>query len=316
LELGELKDDSTKDEYMFGISFSPDGRRIAAHTHALLRIWSIPETAPVSNSVLDGTRAVESDPVIPPRTPRPNPGSKSVSTRAEKILGLADIVGGGNGLGTGIVGHGINPATGTMTVNFDGRKHIIGNGKYNKLNFLKYVDGVFIPHGVTQLSSDPAMKYSFSTDNKAFDAIENGPNGLGSDSSRFRTIAGVDYSIGGRTMIGFHSSKGITFDLDSIRASNPGESPMLFTAVVGNDFSDPRVPGMGDSDFGVFVDGVPRARFTGMNTGTAYHVNVALSSGDRFLTLVSTCGPSGSFYADRVIVGNPQLTLQEESGAR
>ena len=109
------------------------------------------------------------------------------------VLDLADVVGGGNGFGTGTIGHGIHPGDGSSTVDFNGRPEttIVGDGTYHDVA-LPFVDGVFVPHGETQLTSN-RTRFTFDTDNRSFDAIENGPNGFGWNSQGFLYIAGVNY---------------------------------------------------------------------------------------------------------------------------
>jgi WD40 repeat protein len=112
-----------------------------------------------------------------------------------RIVDLADIVGGGNGFGTGTRGHGIHPGTGIETIDFNGRIEttLVGDGHYHDVA-LPFVDGVFVPHGRTQLTHNPAHEYDFDTDNRSFDAIEDGPNGVGWNSMGFTHIEGINYS--------------------------------------------------------------------------------------------------------------------------
>lgn len=231
---------------------------------------------------------------------------------ASMMLDLADMVGGGTGTGTGTIGAGINPANGFLTLDFPGNfldGTIQGDGLYNVVPDLPFVDGVFVPNGSTQLTSDSGHTFSFATDNRSFDVIENGPNDINGSSAGFRTIAGVDYTTGGRTMIGMHANKGITFDLLAIRAANPRYGLERFTAVVGDDFRDPTVLGEGASDYRVFLDGVLIAGVTDIAAEVVYDVDVLLGPDARFLTLTATDGSVNSFFADRVIYGNPQLKL-------
>ena len=213
------------------------------------------------------------------------------------IVDLADVVGGGNGTGSGTYGHGINPLNGSIGLTPSGGT-IFGDTTYHTVA-LPFVDGVFVPNGTNQITSIATHQFTFATDNRSYDWIENGPN---EGSGNFSVLAGIDYDAGSNSMIGFHANKGITFDLDAIRSST-GMSIDLFSAVVGT------VPGAGgDADFRVFLDGGLEIAFLDMTVNQPFNISLPISPSDRFLTLVSTDGSSNDYSADRVIVGNATLT--------
>ncbi len=212
------------------------------------------------------------------------------------VVDLADVVGGGNGTGSGTYGFGINPLNASVGMTPSGGT-IFGDSTYHTVE-LPFVDGVFVPNGTNQITSIATHQYTFATDNRSYDWIENGPN---EGSGNFSVLAGIDYDAGPNSMIGFHANKGITFDLDAIRATT-GMSIDLFSAVVGT------VTGAGgDADFRVFLDGGLEIAFLDMTVNQAFNISLPISPSDRFLTLVSTDGSSDDYSADRVIVGNAKL---------
>ena len=203
-----------------------------------------------------------------------------------RALDLADIVGGGNGAGTG-GDQGINPTTGAVEVaQFYG--NYTGDGAYHAVPDLPFVDGVFIPNGTAPINSDGDTVVLPGTNNLSWDNIWNGPNtGVTNNSAN-----GVDFTAAGHTEIGFHINKGITFDLDAVREAITGVDILRFMSV-GADSN-------GTAEFRVYLDdqlvfdqAVPYA-------GAAVYMDIPITASDRFLTLIATNGAWA-------FLGDPQL---------
>ncbi|HQL76094.1 MAG TPA: malectin domain-containing carbohydrate-binding protein, partial [Phycisphaerae bacterium] len=147
-----------------------------------------------------------------PRDPTPKAGYSVYS------LNLADIVGGGNGLGTGTYMAGINPGTGGLVGPGDPNPGTVTGDGFHPVADLPFVDGVFIPHaaGYMQIATTGlTMQHNYpARDGNSWDYFRNGPTG-GTTS----VLGGVDYASAGHSLIGMHANKGITFDLDAIRAA-------------------------------------------------------------------------------------------------
>ena len=218
---------------------------------------------------------------------------------------LADIVGGGNGTGTGIVGNGINPATGgTAPPPLFQISQTNDTNSYHS-SVVNFVDGVFIPDGGAGNVTLDSAGHSYSgfpnTDSLSWDRITNGPFQNGGVS-----LSGVDYSSAPHSMIGFQANKGITFDLLQIAAAHPGMSATSFTAVVGMTHQG---GGFGTADWWIFVDGVLEQSQLNTPGGVGFAVNIPLTGANQFLTLVSTDAGDG-FIVDQIIFGDPTLNLQ------
>jgi hypothetical protein len=222
------------------------------------------------------------------------------ANRAATIISLADIVGGGNGSGTGTSGHGINPSTGS-TAN-PAQFQISQPNDINVYNStsVNFVNGVFIPDGgagtVTLDSAGHTYSSFPNTDGNSWDLIKDGPFQNGGS-----VLSGTDYNGGTHKMIGFQANKGITFDLQQIEAANPGFDIGSFTGVFGMTHIS---GGFGTADWWVFVDGVLATSQLNVSGGVGTAVSVPLTSSNHYLTLFSTDHGDGN-NVDQIIIGDP-----------
>ena len=220
---------------------------------------------------------------------------------------LADIVGGGDGLGTGKFGEGIDPITGKPST---AKRGFLEEAKPNIFarSTVKFVDGVVIPNlspEGTQISSTglKVMK-SPRTSGQSWDAIRFGPV-----NSQFSTkLDGVDYAADGHSLLSLHANAAITFDLAALReAGAPAE--MKFTATAGY-FG--QTPQNGASYF-VYVDGELKAHQENIGRDDGGLVlEVMLPNTSRFLTLMSTDGDNGIGH-DQICFADPRLVAAELS---
>ncbi len=140
---------------------------------------------------------------------------RTINRLAGDALDVADIVGGGNGHGTGKAGRGIDPRTGkvqdkplTFLDGVEANHYVRGPSAF--------IDGVVIPNGgqpVPIASTGLAVEDVPVTSGKAWDAIRHGPV----NSQASTKLGGVDYATDGHTLLGLHANAAITFDLDAIR---------------------------------------------------------------------------------------------------
>jgi len=222
-------------------------------------------------------------------------------------LSLADIVKGGNGTGTGFPGLAIDPRNGAIASGDPGGLNQTNDTNHFSPGPYPFVNGVFIPDGgpnhlSVQLNSVGNTFSNFpNTDSNSWDYIEGGIN-QGSGS----VLGGVDYNSAGHTMLGLHANKGITFDLDAIRAAYAGYAIQNFMGVAGI------VSGSGLADFWVFLDGSLVASQTNLNNpAIAFPINIPILNSNRFLTFVSTDAGNGYGYG-QIIIGDPMLQLVPE----
>ena len=223
-----------------------------------------------------------------------------VHTLAGKPIDLADVVGGGDGRGSGKKGFGIDPRTGkARDAKPDG---FLGDITVNRVSPgpTPLVNAVFIPNGpgdVPVSTTGLVVKGLSETSVAAWDAIRNGPV-----NQQFSTKLGdVDYTKDSHTILGLHANAGITFDLVEIAKQAKLVNPR-FRGVVGY---GGRTAEAG-ADFFVFVDGEPAAHGRiGFDDG-GVPLDIPLPSAARFLTLVST-DAGNSIGMDQIFFGDPRI---------
>jgi hypothetical protein len=255
--------------------------------------------------------------------------SRNIVWRGQTELNLADMAGGGNGLGTGRIGVWLNLKTGEegtdLIVNPQLQSQFsseeLGNmekrttdNRYKKASQLPYVDGIFSPDGgmgAVQVDSRGDL-WSDCPDTSGvyFEDIFNGSH-IATSYAHDLILNNTTYGTQERPAIALHSNAGITFDLDAIRADMPGVKITRFKSLCGvSQEAGTRTRRM---DFYVLVDGKKRFESLNMNADSGpREIAVPLSREDRFLTLVATDGdlnPScdwGFFAMPRLEIENTQ----------
>jgi hypothetical protein len=236
---------------------------------------------------------------------------------AGRRFDLADVVGRGNGFGTGKIGRGIHPANGQaleQPVPAQAPDEVTG---YGYLLSWRYIDGVFVPDGSRGSNAVTSTGEVFTgcpdTDGRAPMGICHGgfmalPNSR--QASYAPRLNGQQYGTAEKPALGMHPNAGITFDLDRIRADNPGVLVLAFRALAGLSESAPHYPAS-PVTFWVLVDGARRLQHTwepGQVKGTP--MTVPLGPSMRFLTLVTTC-PGNTDYA-WAVWAEPTLELSSD----
>ena len=218
-------------------------------------------------------------------------------------LDLADIVGGGNGLGTGIPGNGIDPRNAVVQTRKFGA---LGNVKPN--NFAKskfpFVDGVFIANGtngaakIRVSSTRTTITGIPTTGGNAWDHIRHGPVA----SQHSPELDGVDFTKDGHSLLGIHANAGITFDLAAVRKAG-GQQDLRFTSRLGY-FG---AVGPHRADVWIFVDGRKAYSFKHLQRAKGLQtIDIPLPQTARFLTLLATDGGNG-YSHDQVGFGDPRI---------
>ena len=228
---------------------------------------------------------------------------KSVAAQIARFKGarldLADIVGGGDGYGSGKKNWGIDPRTGELKEPRAADLENLRLGQFSK-STVPFVDGVFIPAvAETQISSTGLFATGLPASNgKAWDMIRNGPV-----NQQFSTTLGsIDFAASEHSMIGLHANAGITFDLQDIRAANGFADALTFKSTIGYGGQ----PTVASAEFRVLVDGDLRAHGKlGRNDTANVEISIPLIS--RFLTFIATDGGDG-YSMDQVSFGDPHLS--------
>ncbi len=216
---------------------------------------------------------------------------------------LADIVGGGGGLGSGKVGEGIDPLTGKGQT---AKRGFLEGAKPNTYarSAVRFVDGVVVPdasrEGTIISSTGLRIKDVPKTSGQAWDAIRLGPV----NSQFATTLGGVDFGAEGHTLLALHANAAITFDLAELRkAGAPAE--LNFTASVGYFGQTPK----DGASLAVYVDGDRRAQHTGIGRDDGIiPVAVQLPASARFLTLMATDNGNGIGH-DQICFADPWLII-------
>ena len=234
----------------------------------------------------------------------------AVRARIAKVAGegldLADIVGGGDGRGTGVVGQGIEIGSGNATKQKLGYHRDIQTNRLQKVNLeadkqSRRIAWVFVPDGRGEVLADAKLpiKGIPATSGHAWDAVRNGA--LNAQASTI--IDGVDYATKGHSMLGLHANGGITFDLVGIRKSGAA-GDLRFTAMVG--FGAKRDAAKSLADFSVYADGVQLFQRLKMRKTDSARVDVSLPATTKTLTLIATDGGDG-IGSDLLFLGDARL---------
>ncbi len=217
-------------------------------------------------------------------------------------LDLADMVGGGNGLGTGQRETGMHPVTGLRGGYLSEDR--AADNQYVQTRRERYIDGVFVPNGKTaQTVSSEGHIFTDCpvTSGLFYSEIIHGAGTFLSDFTNGTppgTLEDRFYGTPENPSIFMHASVGITFDLDAIRRDYPDFAACRFTAEAGISTAAPRVP---NADIWVLVDGAVRFQKTGISEkGTAFLIDIDLKPTDRFLTLVTTDGGDADRGVDQL----------------
>lgn len=246
-----------------------------------------------------------------------------------KRLNLADVVGGGNGYGTGnLCGTGgtaigtINQFTGMpddpfRPLDYRGgrwydRHHVSVDPRFVAVPMLPYVDGVFVPDGDQTACVVSSLGHVFrecpDTEGVTKWNVVNG--------WRYRTAptyGGINTPELARAQgISLHANIGITFDLDGIRQGLGEVKIRRFSARAGLPLSQEK--DAAEADIWVLIDG--QVRFVEKDIRSSQMVDIAfdIAAEARFLTLVATDSQTGppaehpSNY-DRCFFAEPVLEL-------
>jgi hypothetical protein len=251
--------------------------------------------------------------------------------RGETELSLADIVGGGNGFGTGKLDSGIETNTGLRFETPDPELVqskvpgiLSGGGSYNKVSSPPLIDGVFVPDsrkGPVQITSAGHTFDGFVDGSEVFwGNIFNGAWHASDTSLKHNLkLNGQTYGTRDNPAISIHSNQGITFDLQAIRQIIPGGRILRFTALFGvsqtvalDPLFTPKTDGLnsGKVNCWVLIDGKERFNRNSVSyLQGATEIEVDISDKDRFLTLVVTESGDRRAY-DWALFAKPSLMIE------
>ncbi|HDS84050.1 MAG TPA: hypothetical protein ENN97_02490 [Phycisphaerales bacterium] len=218
--------------------------------------------------------------------------------RGQNKLDLADIVGGGNGFGTGQLDTGINPTSSRpASVLLETQS---APNDFRPVLFNPYIDGVFIPDGRTpQIISTEGHLFEACppTSGHCFNNVLNAVRLY--DFQAFRGMPQPSGPSAFKCLL-LHANIGVTYDLQALRALLPDANFVRFVSRFGIEKEAMR-PALSNADFWILVDGRLQYKKTQVGWGEFYDIELPLSEQNRFLTLVVTDGqdPNERFYENR-----------------
>lgn len=240
--------------------------------------------------------------------------------KGQRTLNLADMVGGGNGLGTGCLECGIDPANARgmrMDVYYYERFPETDN-RYRTVDWHPFIDGVFVPdssQGPQIVSSrGDVFEECPKTNRHYYVSIVNGTQQTFGGGGPGLMLNGVYYGNAESPAIFIHANQGITFDLESMRQALKGVRILGFESVGGISATAPEY---GLSDLYVLVDGKVRFFQRAVGKGQFCRISVPLDPKDRFLTLAAVVHPGklvpagyNEEHGDWCLFGAPVLRLE------
>lgn len=207
--------------------------------------------------------------------------------KGQDHLDLADIAGGGNGLGTGTLDIGIDPITGRPSKVITNTNNEVVPNEYHPVPSNPFIDGIFIPNGRTkQIISSQGHIFQECpiTSGNWYISLVNTMRKI-SDTQGTQNGAASDALYA--PCLVQHANMGITYDLQAMRSLLPDVNIVRFQSKfgVGKETDRPC-----SADFWILVDGKLRYKKTQVKEKTLFSVELELSEKDRFLTLVTTEG--------------------------
>jgi len=238
------------------------------------------------------------------------PSSSQPASPARRV-NLADIVGGGNGRGTGTLDQGIDLGTGQA---FKGPVAAIRETRRNEFRPTTQfhgINGVFIPSGASGPLVISSTGLTFSKCPRTLGSYYGGPVNSGkfydlpSKQIYAPRLNGIIYGTSAHPALTLHPNAGITFDLNQIRQDNPDVQIDRFTTVCTIPKDLPQTP-FSSADVWVLLDGAVRLHLHyPVDRNVVEKVDVPIPARARFLTLVTTC--SGRADYSWILFGDPFL---------
>lgn len=245
--------------------------------------------------------------------------------RGQSSIDLADIIGGGNGFGTGKLDYGINLDTGKLAYR---DRSSINNSFFQGFTPVAdspYIDGIFCPFKDNATIQVSTQEHFFGecplTSGTHWGYVMN--SGWFGQSARGGDTYQGDLKLGGQSYgskehpaIVMHSNLGVTFDLEAIRQSVGELSIDRFTALCGISelVSQTRsLPEAPRASFFVLLDGQEKFEKQDISPADgAVSIDVEIPREARFLTLLVTDGSDKTYDGDWTLFARPALSLTKQ----
>lgn len=208
--------------------------------------------------------------------------------KGQGFLDLADIAGGGSGLGTGNIDMGIDPISGNPVQAQALPALRTAANTYHPVRSSPLIDGVFVPNGQSRQvvsSQGHVFQECPKSSGACYGSIIHAIRIL--DSQTVLNAPASDRWNAHCLLM--HANMGITYDLQAIRALLPDVRIVRFQTKFGIEKEAIR-PSASNADFWILIDGKLRHQEIQVKEKTLFSVDIELSDNDRFLTLVTTDG--------------------------
>lgn len=231
-------------------------------------------------------------------------------------LSLADVVGGGDGFGSGTAGGGIDPETGGVRHDLDDItiRDRSASHRFTVARQVPFIDCIFVPgfdDNPTQVTST-GLTCQFPPTSAGFWGYPfKGAWHEGHGVSR-HTLMLDDTPLdrAGEPSLTLHPNMGITFDLQQMRQSLSGLTLGRLHARAGLSQTVSRyVDTNPESEFWVLIDGQIRLRRLVKMSDGGFEIDIPISASDRFLSLAVTDGNGDTAFNWAVFV-DPCIVLQ------
>ncbi len=236
-------------------------------------------------------------------------------------IDLVDILGKGSGFGSSREDVCIDPRTGLVSskITFDNR--FATEYRYHQITNIPCVDGVFVPLGTNKPEVISSKGHIFidspTTSGCYWSDISNNPvTSMNSFYDKDPDIEpakcnNIIYGSDLHPAITVHANAGITFDLDQIRAMNPGARISGFSTICGVSDTLNRADRYPDqvADMWILLDGETIHNVQIGTKKTSTLVEMEIMDNHKFLTLISTEGPDGT-GGDWTFFGDAGLMLE------
>jgi len=216
--------------------------------------------------------------------------------KGQKALSLADIVGGGNGLGTGVIDLGIDLPSGNFIKPMGMPELHATANVYRPVPSSRFIDGVFIPNGQSQQivsSLGHVFQECPPSSGACYGTITSAIRILDTRAIQNSAVSGYWNA----QCVLMHANMGITYDLQAIRSLLPAIKITRFQTRFGIEKEAIR-PEASNADFWILVDGKIRHQKIQVQEKTLFSADIEISDKDRFLTLITTDGqdPEGRIW--------------------
>ena len=245
--------------------------------------------------------------------------------RGESI-NLADIVAGGDGIGSKGTKDGIRWDNGQLASR---KEYYVGQrekgpGKFIPTVESELIEGVFVPdgsQGPNVITKDGSIVWNAppTCNEYCYNINVSGliSRGSGRIPEHQQILEGKLCGTPENPAISMHPNAGITFNLQAIRARYDGYPLAVFTAVCGfsqtvTQYANQFVPGYTPTtSFYVLVDGQERFSRIDMTPQDGIcRIQVELNPQDRYLTLVTTEGTDGKISYGWCVFARPELIIE------